>query len=114
MTPSFPVPDDRMACRDCGLIQRVPRIAAAHVVECVRCGRVLATRTVGRVHRPLALALSALFLLVPAAMSPLLSVSTMGAVRQNSLTTGVRAFASEGFPELGTLVLVCGAILPFV
>jgi paraquat-inducible protein A len=103
----------RIACRDCGLIQEVPQIPARHVVECGRCGRVLISRTVGRVDRPLALAMAALFLLVPAILAPLLSVSTLGAARESGLLSGVRVFASQGFPELGTLVLLCAVVLPF-
>jgi paraquat-inducible protein A len=102
-----------IACRDCGLIQGVPRVSTRHVVECARCGRVLITPTVGRVDLPLALSACALLLLVGAALAPLLSVSTLGAHRQTGLLTGIRVFAAQGFPELGTLVLLCTVVLPF-
>ena len=102
-----------MACRDCGLIQRIGQVPARHLVQCARCGRVLITRTVGRVDRPLALALCALLLLVGSTLAPLLSVSTLGAERTSRLLTGVRIFAAQGFPELSLLVLVCAVILPF-
>lgn len=111
--PDF-VPDGQIACRDCGLIQQVPHIPSRHVVECARCGRVLITRAVGRVDMPLALAASALLLLLPASLAPLLSVSTFGATRESGLLSGASAFAAQGFPALGALVLVCAVILPFV
>ena len=103
-----------LACRDCGLVQRVPDVPSRHVVECTRCGRVLITRAVGRVDLPLALAMCALFLLLASSLAPLLSVSTLGAERQSGLLTGVRVFAAEGFPELGALVLICAVVLPFM
>ena len=103
-----------LACRDCGLVQRVPHVPSRHVVECTRCGRVLITRAVGRVDLPLALAMCALFLLLASSLAPLLSVSTLGAERQSGLLTGVRVFAAEGFPELGALVLICAVVLPFM
>ena len=103
-----------IACRDCGLIQGVPQVPARHVVECTRCGRVLITPTVGRVDLPLALAACAVLLLIASALAPLLSVSILGAERQGGLLTGVRVFTAQGFPELGTLVLVCAVLLPFV
>jgi paraquat-inducible protein A len=71
------------------------------------------TPAVGRVDVPLILATCALLLLIAAALSPMLSVSTLGAERESGMLTGVRVFASQGFPELSTLVLVCGVILPF-
>lgn len=103
-----------IACRDCGLIQGKPAIPARHVVECSRCGRVLITPTVGRVDLPLALAAFALLLMIGAALSPLLTVSTLGAERESGLLGGVRVFTAQGFPELGALVLMCCVVLPFV
>src|SRR3954463_7840067 len=82
-----------VACRDCGLLQEMPLAPAHHVVECARCGRVLATRTFGRVDQPLALAICALLLLVASSLEPLLTVSTLGAERQSGLLTGARTFA---------------------
>src|SRR5262249_20695183 len=103
-----------LGCRDCGLVQRVPTIPSRHVVECTRCGRVLLTRSVGRVDLPLVLAMCALLLLLAAALAPQLSVSTLGAERQSGMLTGIREFAAQGFPELGALVLICAVVLPFV
>jgi paraquat-inducible protein A len=74
---------------------------------------VLITPTVGRVDLPLALAMCALLLFVGSALSPLLSVATLGAERQSGLLTGIRVFAAQGFPELGVLVLLCAVVLPF-
>ena len=104
---------ERIACPDCGLVQKLPAIPGRHVVECTRCGRGLIGRVAGRIDLPLALATCALLLMLPAAMAPLMSVSTFGAERENWLATGVEAFASQGFPELGALVLICAVILPF-
>ena len=104
---------EELACRDCGLVQRVPQIPSRHVVECARCSRVLITRTVGRVDLPLILALCALLMLLASALAPQLSVSTFGAERTSGLLTGARVFAAQGFPELGALVLVCAVVLPF-
>jgi len=102
------------ACPDCGLMQRLPRISRPAVVECVRCGHVLVSRTAGRVDLPLALALCALLLLLPAVASPLMSVSSLGAQRESWLATGARVLGEEGFRSLGALVLTCGILLPFL
>src|SRR6185437_754535 len=71
----------RVACPDCGLIQVMPPVRSPCVIECSRCGRVLAGRATGRVDGPLALSIAALLLLVPAVMAPLMTVSTFGAMR---------------------------------
>jgi paraquat-inducible protein A len=84
------------------------------IVECARCERVLSSRAAGRVDLPLALASCALLLLFPAALAPLLSVSTFGAVREGWLSSGVYTLAHQGFPELAVLVFICAVALPFV
>src|SRR5262249_54464767 len=105
---------EHVACPDCGLLQRLPSLSRPAVVECARCGHVLASRTAGRVDLPLALTLCALLLLMPAGASPLMSVSTLGAQRESWLSTGASALGHEGFRALGALVLTCGIILPFL
>ncbi len=102
------------ACPDCGLLQRLPSLSHPAVIECTRCGHVLASRTAGRVDLPLALSLCALVLLVPAVASPLMSVSTLGAQRESWLSTGAHTLGTEGFRSLGVFVLTCGIVLPFV
>src|SRR5262245_44846343 len=88
---------EHTACPDCGLLQRLPSLSRPAVVECTRCGHVLASRTTGRVELPLALALCALLLLVPAVAAPLMSVSTLGAARESWLSTGAHILGAEGF-----------------
>jgi paraquat-inducible protein A len=95
-------------------MQRLPDSAAPEVVECARCHRVLSGRAAGRVDLPLALAACALLLLFPATLTPLMSVSTLGATRETWMFSGVQAFAYQGYWELGSLVLACAYALPFI
>ena len=105
---------ERVACPDCGLIQRLPRLLGREIVECARCERVLSSRAAGRVDLPLALASCALLLLFPAALMPLMSVSTLGATREGWLSSGVYTLSHQGFPQLAALVFICAVVLPFV
>jgi paraquat-inducible protein A len=89
-------------------------MGAPEVVECARCERVLSGRAAGRVDLPFALASCALLLLFPATLSPLMSVSTFGALREGWLYSGIPIFAHQGYWELATLVLVCAVSLPFL
>ncbi|MGA9369883.1 MAG: hypothetical protein WBV35_20655, partial [Steroidobacteraceae bacterium] len=66
----------RVACPDCGLVQRLPALTGWHFAECRRCARLLAGPAMGRVDAPLALALAALLLLIPATIEPLLRVAS--------------------------------------
>ena len=113
--PAEPVNRERLACPDCGLLQQLPAARIkGHVVECGRCGRVLAGPATGRVDAPLALAVAALLLLVPAYTAPLLIVSTFGAVRETWLPSTVFGMWRDGFPSLGILIAAFSIALPIL
>jgi paraquat-inducible protein A len=112
--PENPETAEFVACPDCSLLQRLPRLSRRAIIECARCERVLVGRTAGRIDLPLALGLCALLLLLPAVATPLMSVSTLGALRESGLSTGVSTLNAQGFPPLATLVFICGILLPLV
>jgi paraquat-inducible protein A len=94
----------RVACPDCGLLQRLPKMPHGHSAECRRCARLLAGPATGRVDAPLALALAAFLGLLPATVEPLLSVAAHGAVRTCWLWSGIVGLWHEGFASLAVLV----------
>jgi paraquat-inducible protein A len=103
-----------VACPDCGLVQRLPVVRRRHIAECRRCARLLAGAATGRVDAPLALALAALLLLVPATLAPLLSVTSHGAARTCWLTTGIVGLWQEGFEPLAVIVGAFCLALPYI
>jgi paraquat-inducible protein A len=104
----------RVACPDCGLVQRLPAVQRRHIAECRRCARVLAGPAAGRVDAPLALALSALLLLIPATVEPMLRVSSHGAARISWLWSGVTGLWHEGFAPLAAVVGTFSLLLPYL
>jgi paraquat-inducible protein A len=104
----------RVACPDCGLVQRLPALKGWHFAECGRCLRLLAGPAVGRVDAPLALALSALLFLVPATTAPLLSVASHGAERTCWLTSGIVGLWQQGFASLAVIVAAFAVVFPYV
>ncbi len=104
----------RVACPDCGLVQRLPDVRRRHIAECRRCSRLLAGPAAGRVEAPLALALAALLLLIPATIEPLLSVASHGAGRLCWLWSGIDGLWREGFAPLAVIVAAFSLALPYV
>jgi paraquat-inducible protein A len=104
----------RVACPDCGLLQRLPGVRRRHIAECRRCARPLAGSASGRLDAPLALALTALLLLVPATIEPLLSVSSHGAARICWLASGIAGLWREGFAALAVIVATFSLALPYL
>ncbi|MGH8181670.1 MAG: paraquat-inducible protein A [Steroidobacteraceae bacterium] len=103
-----------VACPDCGLVQRLPALGRGHIAECRRCGRVLAGAATGRVDAPLALALAALLLLIPATVEPLLSVASHGAARTSWLASGITGLWHEGFAALAVIVGAFCLAFPYI
>jgi ribosomal protein S27E len=105
---------ERIACPDCGLVQWLPEIAAGQVAQCVQCAKMLTRRTRGGIDVPLTLAATALVLLIPANLAPLMSVSERGAQRENWLSTGVATLWSSGYEFLAILVAAFTIVIPFL
>ncbi|MHB8811949.1 MAG: paraquat-inducible protein A [Steroidobacteraceae bacterium] len=104
----------RVACPDCGLVQRLPVVGRRRIAECRRCARLLAGPATGRIEAPLALALAALLLLIPATVEPLLSVASHGAARTCWLGTGIAGLWHEGFETLAVIVGAFCLAFPYI
>src|SRR5579862_7668145 len=105
---------ERVACPDCGLMQMLPILVGRQTAACRRCDSTLAGPATGRVDAPLALASAALLLLIPAVAWPLMTVSSLGAVRESWLQTCVTALWDQGFVSLATVVAAFSIVLPFI
>ncbi|MFI4908932.1 MAG: paraquat-inducible protein A [Steroidobacterales bacterium] len=103
----------KVACPDCGLVQRLPVVQRRHIAECRRCARLLAGPATGRIDAPLALAVAALLLLIPGTIEPLLSVASHGAARTCWLSSGIAGLWGEGFAPLAVIVGAFCLALPY-
>ena len=74
----------------------------------------LAGPAIGRIGPPLAFALTAATLLLPATVAPLFRVSDYGAHREGLLVSSAAALWRDGFPSLGTLVALFAIVLPLL
>jgi paraquat-inducible protein A len=104
----------RVACPDCGLVQRLPLVRRRHIAECRRCARLLAGPTAARLDAPLAFTLAALLLLIPATIEPLLSVSSHGAARTCWLASGITGLWHDGFLTLAVIVACFSLAFPYI
>lgn len=104
----------RVACPDCGLLQRLPALGRRQLAECRQCARLLAGPAAGRIEAPLALAVAALLLLMPATVAPLLVVSSHGAARVSWLWSGIAGLWHEGFTPLAAVVGAFSVAFPYL
>ncbi|HEY5019598.1 MAG TPA: PqiA/YebS family transporter subunit [Steroidobacteraceae bacterium] len=103
-----------IGCSDCGLVQVLPSVSADAVAECARCGHGLA-RPAGRgIDMSLAFSAAALLLLLPTALSPLMSLISFSVQRRSWLPSGVEALWNDGFGPLATVVFLFSIAVPFI
>src|SRR5450755_794606 len=101
----LPMHSHLIGCSDCGLLQVLPSVSAGVIAECARCRHGLA-RPAGGIDVPLAFSATALLLLLPTVVLPLMSLIAFGVQRRSWLPTGVEALWNDGFGPLATVVFL--------
>ncbi|MDF9390986.1 MULTISPECIES: paraquat-inducible protein A [Methylococcus] len=101
-----------VACHDCDLLFRKPRLRPGQKARCPRCGAVLFQRKRSGMDQSLALACTSLVLFILANAYPLLRMNIAGRVQEGSLLTGIEELYSQGYWEISVLVFVVTFLAP--
>ncbi len=99
-------------CRGCGLVQLVPALAPGMTAQCARCPTVLRVTSTHRLDHVIALATTALVLLIIMFSSNLMSVQTAGIRHVADLFSGPVELVNRGMPELGAVVIFVTVLAP--
>ncbi len=102
----------RIACRSCDLLQRIPALPAGGKARCGRCGQTLAIRPADPLDAPLALALAAAIALGIAYAMPLMSLTAEGRDATTTLPGGVVAMWHAGNGLTALVVGFCAVVAP--
>lgn len=102
----------RVVCRCCDLLQRLPPLPAGGKARCVRCGQTLALRPADPLDAPLALAIAAAIALAVAYTTPLMSLSVAGREATTTLPGGALAMWNAGNPVTAVVVGFCAVVAP--
>src|SRR5437764_14251007 len=101
--------DTLLACRDCGQLHRAANaLVPGHRLACIRCGRGLSRYPPTGLDAPLALATTALILLLLANIYPIFLVNLEGRAGQDLLISGPLRLSEYGGPFAGLRMLVAG------
>ena len=101
-----------IACEFCDLLHRPQPLRPGEKAKCSRCGGVLAHRSRNPIHGTLALAITALVLLVLANVFPFLKIGLEGQVRENTIATGVIGLWDAGAQALAVLIFFTTILAP--
>ncbi len=96
-----------VACRICGLVQRVGALAPGAQAVCPRCGAVVVEHKVNTLGRTAAFSLAALMLYLPANIYPILQMELYGAHSENTVLDGCVAL-------FAVIVFLASILIPFL
>jgi paraquat-inducible protein A len=103
-----------IACKTCGLLQRMEELPADYRAECARCGEVLARTSTNSRARTAAFALAALFLYVPANIYPIMIMEYMGRHTENTVWGGVQALYEDRMWYVAAIVFAASILIPLL
>ncbi|MGH7847798.1 MAG: paraquat-inducible protein A [Candidatus Binatia bacterium] len=101
-----------IACRTCGLVQRVDELQPGMAAECCRCGSTISKQPVHSVGRTAALSLAALILYVPANIYPILRMNYYGAYSENTVWSGCVKLFEDGQWPVAVIVFLASIVIP--
>src|SRR5438046_1363239 len=103
-----------LACGTCGKVQQVEMPRPGSVVECCRCGSIIAERKKGGLGTPAALALAALILYVPANLYPILRMTQYGVYSESTVWDWVVTLAQTKQWFVATVVFLASIVIPLL
>ena len=103
-----------VACKTCGLVQRVGSLAPRMMAECVRCGARLAKHVPNSLARTAAFSLAALIFYAPANIYPILHMDIYGVRSENTVWSGAVALFERGEILVAVIVFLASIAIPFL
>lgn len=106
--------DNLMACPNCDTLHQMEALPDGARVRCVRCHTVLATSRTDAIVRVLALAVTAMILILAAVFFPFLGIRVGASTNQTSVFDAVLAFADGVLFPLALFVAALIIFLPLL
>ncbi len=106
------MPEEFIACPDCDLLHRVPRISDGASACCYRCRALLFRQKKNSIERTLALTVAGVVLFGVANLFPFLSFDMQGRATETTLLTGVHQLYLQGMTSVSALVLLTAVLSP--
>lgn len=106
--------DTLIACKTCGLVQRVEELEPRIAAECYRCGWLISKRAVNSLGRTAAFSLAALIFYVPANILPILRMEYYGAYTENTIWDGCVRLFQDGQWPVAIIVFLASILIPLI
>lgn len=106
--------DTVIACKTCGLVQRLDELPPDTVAECFRCGSILTEQKVNSLGRTAAFSLAALIFYIPANIYPILHLELYGVHSESTVWDGCVRLFQEGQRFVAGIVFLASILIPFL
>ncbi len=103
-----------LACKTCGLVQRVGPLPPEVLVECARCGSVVRANKRNTLGRTAAFSLAALMFYWPANVYPILRMEIYGAHSENTVFQGAVSLFEHGQAPVAIVVVLASIVIPLL
>jgi len=103
-----------ISCHTCALLVPASTLSRTGRAHCPRCNTPLHQRKLNSLNRTWALIISALLLLIPANVYPVMTVIRFGQGEPSTIAAGIEHLIEEGMWPLGMIVFVASIIVPFM
>lgn len=101
-----------IACNDCDLLQKIPKLTAGQAAHCIRCDSLIFRNQKNSVNRSLAYAITGLLFYIIANMFPLLSLKALGFLQEGTLfSTSLSLFHADR-PILSLILFLTTIVFP--
>lgn len=101
-----------VACKTCGLLQRLGALQPGTAAECFRCGSAVGVHPVDSLGRTAAFSLAALIFFVPANIYPILLMDFYGAYSESTVWDGCVKLFENGQWPIATIVFLASILIP--
>lgn len=101
-----------IACKTCGLVQRMEELQPGTAAECCRCGSIISKHKVNSIERTAAFSLAALIFYVPANIYPILRMNYYGAYTENTVWDGCVRLFQDGQWLVAVIVFLASILIP--
>jgi len=106
--------DSVIACRTCGLQQRLAPLPPGTAAACFRCGAAVGRHPADSLGRTAAFSLAALVFFVPANIYPILLMDFYGAYSESTVWDGCAKLYRDGQWLVATIVFLASILIPLL
>lgn len=96
-------------CRACHALQRCP---TGQCVQCYRCGAKVSQRIPHSLQKTWFFIATAVLLLIPANLLPIMIVSQWGRSESDTILSGIIKLVHEGYPIIAVIVFIASIVVP--